>query len=162
MSAQTKCSHCEPPGSGQCAGCQTLGRSGNSKCSMCYGSGTCRYCNGTGLAMSTLDRCKDMLLSVWWISWFGIIGAFLTVGVWEYKTTLPQGSASRRFSLMLLIVTSFLWIVFYRVEEKAREKVDGARNKLVVVDLLTVAGTFLAVFTLLGIFFFTYIAPHVQ
>jgi len=55
-----------------------------------------------------------------------------------------------------------LWVLFYAVDEKARGRVDGEKNKQVVVELLTIAGTFLAVFTLLGIFFFIYIAPRIR
>jgi hypothetical protein len=113
--------------------------------------------------MSTLEKAKDILLSIWWISWIGIICAFLYVGVWEYRNiSVVQGGASHRFSLTLLIVTSLLWVAFYAVEEKAREKVDGAKNEQVVVSLLTVAGTFLAIFTLMGISYFIYIAPRVH
>jgi len=38
---------------------------------------------------------------------------------------------------------------------------NGEANATVVVDLLTITGTFLAVFTLLGIGFFVVIAPRV-
>jgi hypothetical protein len=61
-----------------------------------------------------------------------------------------------------LIVTSILWVVFYAVEAKARARVDGAKNERVVVDLPTMTGTFLTIVTLMGIFFFIYIAPRVQ
>jgi len=162
MPPQSKCSHCDPPGSGHCKDCQTTAKSGSAKCRMCYGTGKCRYCNGMGLEISTLEKAKDILLSVWWIAWFGIIGGFLLVGVWEYRNISPQGGPSPRFSLTLLIVTTLLWIVFYAVNEKARAKVDGAKNQQVVVDLLTVTGTFLAIITLMEILFFIYIAPRVQ
>jgi hypothetical protein len=115
-----------------------------------------------GLEMSTMEKAKDILLSLWWISWFGIIGGFLLVGVWEYRDISPQGGASPHFSLTLLIVTTLLWVVFYVVGEKARAKVDGANNEQVVVNLLTVTGTFLAIITLMEIFFFIYIAPRVR
>jgi CDP-diglyceride synthetase len=144
MPTQSKCSHCDPPGSGHCKDSQTTAKSGNGKCQTCYGTGKCRYCNGMGLEMSALEKAKETLLSLWWISWFGIIGGFLWVGVWEYRIISPQRGVSPRFSLTLLIVTSLLWVVFYAVEAKARARVDGAKNKRVVVDLLTLAGTFLA------------------
>lgn len=76
--------------------------------------------------MSSLEKAKEILLCLWWISWLGIIGAFLFVGVWEYKIISPQGGASPRFSLMLLIVTSLLWVVFYDVEAKARPDRNAA------------------------------------
>ncbi|PYT72649.1 MAG: hypothetical protein DMG42_14050 [Acidobacteria bacterium] len=115
-----------------------------------------------GLEMSALEKAKDIFLSLWWISWFGIIGGFLMVGVWEYRNISPQRGLSPRFSLALVIVTSLLWVVFYAVGENARAKVDGAQNEQVIVNLLTVTGTFLAIITLMEIFFFIYIAPRVH
>ena len=159
MPTQSKCSHCDPPGSGLCKDCQTTA---NRKCRTCYGTGKCRYCNGMGLEMSALEKAKDIFLSLWWISWFGIIGGFLMVGVWEYRNISPQRGLSPRFSLALVIVTSLLWVVFYAVGENARAKVDGAQNEQVIVNLLTVTGTFLAIITLMEIFFFIYIAPRVH
>jgi hypothetical protein len=162
MPTQSKCSHCDPPGSGHCKDCQTTAKTGNANCRMCYGTGKCRYCMGMGLEMSTLEKTKHVLLGLWWISWFGIIGGFLFVGVWDYRNISPQGGASPRFCLALLIVTSLLWAVFYAVDAKARAKVAGAKNVQVVLHLLTVTGTFLAVITLMEILFFIYIAPRVQ
>ena len=47
------------------------------------------------------------------------------------------------------------------VDDKARKRIDGEGNTAVVVDLLTLTGTFLAVFTLLGVGFFVVIAPRI-
>ena len=96
-------------------------------------------------------------MGLWWISWFGIIGGFLMVGIGEYKQESPAAS---HFSFILMIVTVLLWIVFFIVDAKARKRIDGAENATVVVDLLTITGTFLAVFTLLGIGYFVVIAPR--
>jgi hypothetical protein len=115
-----------------------------------------------GFAMSTLEKVTNILLSLWWMSWFGIIGGFLMVGVLDYRNISPHGGALRRFCLTLLIVTSLMWGVFYASEEKARAKVDGARNQQVVVHLRTMTATFLAIISLLEILFFIYIAPRVQ
>src|SRR5947208_5566548 len=93
------------------------------------------------------------LLGLWWISWFGIIGGFLMVGVGEYKHESPAAS---HFSIALIIVTVLLWIVFFNADDKARERVREG-NTTVVADLLTLTGTFLAVFTLLGVAFFVFI-----
>lgn len=161
MRAETKCTRCEPAGSGQCRDCRSV-RNPESECVMCYGSGYCRYCDGTGLQKSTLDRCKDMLLSVWWVSWFGIVPSFFIVGVWETWYIASQRRGASRYSLTVLIVTSLLWVLFYFVDNKARERVDGVKNRLVVVELLTIIGTVLAIFTLLQIFFFIHIAPRIQ
>jgi hypothetical protein len=98
------------------------------------------------------------LLGFWWISWFGIIGGFLMVGIGEYKHGSPAAS---HFSITLMIVTILLWIVFFIADDRARKGIDGERSTTVVVDLLTLTGTFLAIFTLLGIGFFVVIAPRI-
>ena len=97
-------------------------------------------------------------LGLWWISWFGIIGGFLMVGIGEYR---HESRAASQFSITLMIVTVLLWVVFFIVDDKARKRIDGEGNTVVVVDLLTLTGTFLAVFTLLGIGFFVVIAPRI-
>ncbi len=102
------------------------------------------------------------MLGFWWISWFGIIGAFFLIGGMEYRRESSQGGAASHFSLMLLIITSLSWILFYAVDAKARKRVDGEKNKRVVVDLLTVTGSLLAMFTVLGIFYFADIAQRVR
>lgn len=107
-----------------------------------------------------MKSLNGVLLWIWWIGWFGIIGAFLWVGVFEYRNTLSLRHGPASFSLALLLVTSLMWVLFFLVEEKARKKVDGEKNRQVVVALLTFAGSILAVFTLLGIFFFSCIAPR--
>jgi hypothetical protein len=162
MPTQSKCSHCDPPGSGHCKDYQTTAMSGYAKCWVCSGTGKCRHCLGSGLERSTSEKFRDISVGLWWISWFGIIGGFLLVGVWEYRSISSQGGALPRFSLTLLIVTSLLLAVFYAVDGKARAAVEGAKNEQVVVHLLTMAGTFLAIITLLEILFFIYIAPRVQ
>jgi drug/metabolite transporter (DMT)-like permease len=98
------------------------------------------------------------LLGLWWISWFGIIGGFLMVGVGDYKHESPAAS---HFSITLMTVTVLLWVVFFIADDQARKRTDGERSRTVVVALLTLTGTFLAVFTLLGIGFFVIIAPRV-
>ena len=97
-------------------------------------------------------------LGLWWVSWFGIIGGFLIVGIGGYR---HESSAASHFSITLMIVTVLLWIVFFIADDKARKTIDGEGNTAVVVDLLTLTGTFLAVFTLLGVSFFVVIAPRV-
>jgi hypothetical protein len=97
-------------------------------------------------------------LGLWWISWFGVIGGFLTVGVREYG---HESAAASHFSVTLMIVTVLLWIVFFIADDTARRRINGEANTAVVVNLLTMTGTFLAVFTLPGIGFFVVIAPRV-
>jgi len=89
----------------------------------------------------------DLLLSVWWVSWFGIIGGFLYVGVSELKIEVSRGSVSRP-SLALLVAVPLFWICFFIADSKAHKRTPK------VVKLLTVAGTSLATFTLIGIWFF--------
>jgi RsiW-degrading membrane proteinase PrsW (M82 family) len=98
-------------------------------------------------------------LGLWWISWFGIIGGFLMVGIGAQR---HESTVASRFSIALMIVTVVLWISFFIADHHARERIDGEANRRVVVDLLTLTGTFLAVFTLLGISFFVVIAPRVR
>jgi cytochrome bd-type quinol oxidase subunit 2 len=97
-------------------------------------------------------------LALWWISWFGIIGGFLMVGIDEYR---HESTTASHFSIILMIVTVLLWIVFFIADDRARKRITGEAHVTVVVDLLTITGTFLAVFTLLGIGFFIVIAPRV-
>ena len=80
------------------------------------------------------------------------------VGIGEYR---HESAAASHFSITLMIVTVFLWIVFFIADDKARKRIDGEGNRTVIVDLLTLTGTFLAVLTLLGIGFFVVIAPRV-
>src|SRR2546430_10389448 len=69
------------------------------------------------------------LLGLWWISWFGIIGGFLMVGIGEYKHESPAAS---HFSITLMIVTILLWIVFFIADNRARKRIDGERSTTVV------------------------------
>jgi drug/metabolite transporter (DMT)-like permease len=98
----------------------------------------------------------ETFLGLWWVSWFGIIGGFLFVGVPEYRRELTQGGASSHFSLALLIVTLSSWVVFYIAASKFEQQWP------VVWRPFTTVGTILAVVTILGIYFFFYIAPRVQ
>lgn len=129
---------------------------------MCYGTRTCKYCDGTGIKATSIKKVFDILLSLWWISWIGIIGAFLMVVGMEFQYVWRQARRVSPFSLVLLTTTSMLWIVFFAIESKARNRVDGRKNQLVVVHLLTMSGSFLAILTLLAIFFFIYIDPRIQ
>jgi hypothetical protein len=67
-------------------------------------------------------------------------------------------TVASRFSITLMLVTL---CSFFIADHHARKRIDGEANRRVVVDLLTLTGTFLAVFTLLGIGFFVVIAPRV-
>jgi hypothetical protein len=98
-------------------------------------------------------------LGIWWISWFGIIGGFLMVGVGQFKYESPAAS---NFSLALMIVTIGAWLVFFVADHKIRRRIDGDENTAAIVDLLSLTGTLLAAFTLLGIGFFVSVAPRLR
>jgi hypothetical protein len=89
----------------------------------------------------------DLLLSVWWVSWLGIIGGFLCVGVSELKIEFSTGAVSQ-LSLALLVAVPLSWICFFVADSRANERTPK------VVKLLTAAGSSLAAFTMLGIWFF--------
>ena len=97
----------------------------------------------------------DVLVSFWWISWLGIFLAFLYIGGRESWHEFYVGSSASYFSLTLLMGISLAWVVFIAVGEKVGER------KPVVVNLLTLMGTFLAIFSLFAIFFFGRIAPRI-
>jgi drug/metabolite transporter (DMT)-like permease len=105
--------------------------------------------------MKLLEKIRS-LSGLWWISWFGIIGGFFLVGGGEYKREFDQGGAASPFSLVLLVVITLSWSVFFVVDARARNR------EPMVVTLLTVMGTLLAIFTLLGIFFFVQVAPRIR
>src|SRR5438874_12890964 len=63
------------------------------------------------------------------------------VGIGGYRHESPAAS---HFSITLMIVTVLLWIVFFIADDMARKRIDGEGNTAVVVDLLTLTGTFLA------------------
>lgn len=98
----------------------------------------------------------DLLLSLWRLSWFGILGGFLFVGVAEFRHVSPRGGAVGHFTIALLIVITLSWIAFFAAHSRVR-----TRDPL-IVRLLTLTGSFLAVFTLLGIYFFVVIASQLQ
>ncbi len=97
----------------------------------------------------------DLFMGLWWVSWIGIIGAFLAVGGRECWQEFSRGGEAAPFSEIFFVVVILSWSAFFVVDGRAR-----ARNR--VVHLLTLMGTLLAVFTLLAIFFFARIAPRVQ
>lgn len=98
-------------------------------------------------------RSTSSWLGYWWISWFGIVASFLTVGLGGYRYL---SSAARYFSATLMTVVVVSWITFF----VADSKVSGEHRKS-MVGLLTLTGTLLAFFTLLGIGFFVFIAPRI-
>ena len=81
------------------------------------------------------------------------------VGVQNYSS---ESRSLVALFLVAFMVTVVLWVVFYVAGEKTRAKVAGAKHEQVIVDLLTMTGTFLAITTIMGILFFIYIAPRVQ
>lgn len=96
----------------------------------------------------------DLLLSLWRLSWFGIFGGFLFVGIAEFRHEIPRGGAVAHFTVALLAIVTLSWIAFFvaRLQVRSREPM--------IEHLQTLTGTFLAVFTLLGIYFFVIIASR--
>jgi len=112
MANQPQCNFCAPAGSGNCKDCQGTQSSGSAKCVKCYGSGKCRHCDGTGLELSTIEKIKDVLLWLWVMSWFAFIGAFVWVGIWEYRIAQSAGGRVTNSCLVLMSTTIFLWVLF--------------------------------------------------
>jgi cation transport ATPase len=104
---------------------------------------------------TTMTSFTDLLLSLWRLSWFGIFGGFLFVGIAEFRHETPRGGGVAHFTVALLIVVTLAWIVFFAVYSRMRTR------EPIVVSLLTLMGTLLAVFTLLGTYFFVTIASRV-
>ncbi len=50
MPGNTRCTNCDPPGSGKCPACYGTGYglTGIEKCPACMGTGKCDLCDGTG------------------------------------------------------------------------------------------------------------------
>jgi hypothetical protein len=92
-------------------------------------------------------------LGYWWISWFGILGGFFMVGVETYRR---QSVAARHFSLTLMTVVSLSWIAFFVADSRVDQE-----HRRSVVNLLTLMGTLLTGFTLLGIGYLVFIAPRI-
>ncbi|MBV9887888.1 MAG: hypothetical protein JO119_15180 [Acidobacteria bacterium] len=128
-------------------------------CPECQGSGFCGKCYGVGFKPTERERITGTLLGVWWISWFGIITGFLLVG---YKLLSFAHGRAAYFSILLLTITVLLWILFYVVTEKLRAKMPRDKNWHASTHVSTLAGTILAIFTLLGIVFFIYVAPYIR
>ena len=89
----------------------------------------------------------DLLLSAWWVSWFGFIGGFLYVGVSELAIEFSRGAVSLT-ALSLLVVVPLSWLCFFIADSRAKERTPK------VITALTIAGTSLAACTLFGIWFF--------
>ena len=157
MPTNKPCEHCAPPGSGVCKECQTS-QSPGAICRMCYRSKICRFCNGTGLVPTISEKAKGIVLWIWAMSWFGLIAGFLFVGFWEYRIELSHGKPSL-FSPALLATTIVLWIAFFVCDDKARSDCREKKSWKSVVLLSTMAGSILAVYTILGIGFFAFVAP---
>jgi len=162
MPTQAICTHCDPPGSGRCVHCQATGKNDNVGCRSCQGSGYCGECYGVGFLPTKLEKMTGRFLGIWWISWFGIIGGFLFVGFSECKLLSAIGGRAAHFSIVLFTATVLSWVLFFVVTEKLTVRITRDRNWHSYTLLSTFAGSVLAIFTLLGIAFFIYVAPHIH
>ena len=61
-----------------------------------------------------------------------------------------------------MIVTILLWILFVMVDAKSRTGLEGRKNRHAAANLATLAGTILAIFTLMGTFFLALLAPRIH
>jgi hypothetical protein len=96
----------------------------------------------------------DLLLSLWRLSWFGILGGFLFVGIAEFRHEVPRGGAVGHYTVALLIIVTLSWLAFFGAHLQTRTR------EPIIVRLFTLMGSLLAVFTLLGIYFFVIIASR--
>ena len=94
--------------------------------------------------------------SLWWISWFGVIGAFIVIAGIECRREFSIDSPALLFSAVAVTAVLGSWAAFFICENKAR------RRDATVVNLLTTMGTIIAGMSLLLIFYFVTIAPRVQ
>lgn len=81
------------------------------------------------------------------------------VGVFDFR---HESTKASHFSGALMMVTIGAWVVFFVADSKVRKRIDGEENMVAMIDLLTLTGTLLAVFTLLGIGFFVFVAPYLR
>jgi hypothetical protein len=96
----------------------------------------------------------DLLLSLWRLSWFGIVGGFLFVGIAEFRHEIPRGGSVAHFTVALFVITILSWVAFFVAQTRTHTR------EPIVVRLLTLTGSFLAIFTLLGIYFFVIVASR--
>src|ERR1022692_3640909 len=93
----------------------------------------------------------DNLLSIWFLSWLAIVGAFLYIGFQECSYEFSRGTAAFHFSLTLLIITLLLWVVYFVADDKACKLAADGNSWDAIVVLRVAGGTILVVVTLLGI-----------
>ena len=106
-------------------------------------------------SLTSRTQFLKAVVGFWWISWFGFLAAFLWIGWQAWIDEYRRHSPGIYFSTVLLALVSLSWIVFFIVD-------DWSDRKNSSVILLTTMGTFLAFFTLLGIYYFSAISPRVQ
>jgi hypothetical protein len=101
------------------------------------------------------------LLWLWVMSWFAFTGHSFG---WEFGSTeslYPQSRVSN-VCLMLISTTIVLWVLFFAVDHNARSNARGEKTWKSLVQLSTLAGTILAIYTLLGVVFFVHVAPQLH
>lgn len=101
-----------------------------------------------------MSSLTDLLLSLWRLSWFGIIGGFLFVAVAELRHESPHGGGVAHFTVALLIVVILSWITYFVARSRLRT------GDPLIARLLTVMGSLLALFTLLATYFLVTIASR--
>jgi len=162
MPTRTICAHCDPRGSGRCKVCQATGKSGRVGCGACQGTGYCGECYGYGFEPTRMEKISGVFLSVWVICWLGIITGFVSLFFLEYRTVLSISRAGAHFSLALFMTIVVLWILYFVCDHKARAKVERKENWRSLTLLSMLAGSILAICTVLAIVFFVFVAPRIQ
>lgn len=102
------------------------------------------------------SQASGRLPGLWWISWFGVIAAFLYIAGIECRREFSAGSPALVFSTAAVIAVLASWTAFFLSESRA------PRRDASVANLLTAMGTIIAGMSLLLIFYFVAIAPRVQ
>jgi len=162
MPTDIKCVRCYPPGSGRCKACGATGKRGRASCGRCQGTGYCGGCYGAGFEPTRHESLRGRVVSLWWISWFGIIAGFISASVMQIRIAWLSGPGIPYFSILILIVTLALWLAFYVVEEKSGAKIPVDRWWQSHVWPRTLVGTILAALTLAETFLLVYFMPSIR
>jgi hypothetical protein len=109
-----------------------------------------------------MEKVSDIFLSVWFLCWLGIIMGFIFLFFSEYRTVSSISSAGAHFSLALFVTTALLWVLYFACDHKARAKVESTADWKSLTLLSILAGSILAIYTLMGIAFFVFVAPRVR
>src|SRR5579871_2502461 len=126
------------------------------RCASCYGSGECRFCHGTGFELTRIQKTRDVLGWLWFLSWIAITVDCLFLGVSTCWLLFSQGSRTAWTCLAVLGLIVALWATWIYLDST---KWRDAHQRLTSPRWSWVSASILALFTLLGFFFFAYVSP---